>query len=76
MLGHYIELKKGFQRLSNANVIDPGKLGFDGIIDYLEGIVSQYPALLDKATEASILSFNFDELEQTRVKEVLELQKP
>ena len=76
MLGHYIELKKGFQRLSNANVIDPGKLGFDGIIDYLEGIVSQHPALLDKATEASILSFNFDELEQTRVKEVLELQKP
>lgn len=76
MLGHYIELKKGFQRLSNANVIDPGKLGFDGVIDYLEGIVQQYPTLLDKATETSILNFNLDELEQTRVKEVLELQKP
>ena len=58
MLGHYIEMKKIYQQLSNANVVDPQNLGFDTVIAQLEGIAQQYPALMD-------------DLERTRVKEAL-----
>lgn len=71
MLGHYIEMKKIYQQLSNANVVDPQNLGFDTVIAQLEGIAQQYPALMDKTTEASFLSLNLDDLERTRVKEAL-----
>lgn len=71
MLGHYIEMKKIYQQLSNANVVDPRNLGFDTVIAQLEGIAQQYPALMDKTTEASLLSLNLDDLERTRVKEAL-----
>ena len=71
MLGHYIEMKKIYQQLSNANVVDPQNLGFDTVIAQLEGIAQQYPALMDKTTEASLLSLNLDDLERTRVKEAL-----
>ncbi len=71
MLGHYIEMKKIYQQLSNANVIDPQHLGFDSLIAQLEGIARQYPTLMDKTTEASLLSLNLDDLERTRVKEAL-----
>ena len=71
MLGHYIEMKKIYQRLSNANVVDPQNLGFDTVIAQLEGIAQQYPALMDKTTEASLLSLNLDDLERTRVKAAL-----
>ena len=74
ILGHYIEMKKGFQRLSNANVIDPRKIGFDEVIAQLEGIVQNYPALMDATTEASILSINLDEMESRKVKEALLIQ--
>lgn len=77
MLSHYIEMKKIYQQLSNANVIDPQHLGFDAVIAQLEGIARQYPTLMDKTIEASLLSLNLDDLERTRVKEALrgELQK-
>mgnify|MGYP000307558000 CR=1 FL=1 len=71
MLGHYIEMKKIYQQLSNTNVIDPQHLGFDAVIAQLEGIARQYPALVDKTTEASLLNLNLDDLERTRVKEAL-----
>lgn len=74
ILGHYIEMKKGFQRLSNANVIDPQKIGFEAVIAQLEGIVQNYPTLMDATTEASILSINLDEMESKRVKEALLVQ--
>ena len=43
----------------------------------IKGIAQQYPALMDKTTEASLLSLNLDDLERTRIKEALrgELQK-
>ncbi len=71
MLGHYLEMKKIYQQLSNANVVDPQNLGFDTVIAQLEGIAQQYPALMDKTTEASLLSLNLDDLERTRIKEAL-----
>lgn len=71
MLGHYIEMKKIYQQLTNANVIDPQNLGFDTVIAQLEGIAQQYPALMDKTIEASLLSLNLDDLERTRVREAL-----
>lgn len=74
ILGHYIEMKKGLQRLSNANVIDPQKIGFDAVIAQLEGIVQNYPTLMDATTEASILGINLDELESKKVKESLLVQ--
>lgn len=72
MFGHYIEMKKIYQRLSNADVIDPQHLGFDAVIAQLEGIARQYPTLMDKTTEASLLSLNLDDLERTRVKKALQ----
>lgn len=74
ILGHYIEMKKGFQRLSKANVIDPQKIGFDAVIAQLEGIVQSYPALMDVTIESSILSINLDEIEMRKVKEALLIQ--
>lgn len=74
ILGHYIEMKKGFQRLSKSNVIEPQKIGFDAVIAQLEGIVQSYPALMDATIESSILSINLDELERRRVKEALLIQ--
>ena len=71
MLGHYIEIKKIYQQLSKANVVDPQHLGFDTVIAQLEGIAQQYPMLMDKTTEASLLSLSLDDLERTRVKEAL-----
>ena len=49
----------------------PQHLGFDAVIAQLEGIARQYPALVDKTTEASLLNLNLDDLECTRVKEAL-----
>lgn len=71
MLGHYIEMKKIYQQLSNANVVDPQNLGFDTVIAQLEGIAQQYPTLMDKTIEASLLGLNLDDLERTQVKEAL-----
>lgn len=62
-------MKKIYQQLSNANVIDPQHLGFDAVIAQFEGIVQQYPALMDKTTETSLLSLDLDDLEYTQVKE-------
>lgn len=70
VLTHYVEMKKGLQRLSNANVIEIQKLGFEGAIAQLENIVKQYPALMDERTETSlhILAFALDAGERERVK--------
>lgn len=68
VLTHYVEMKKGLQRLSNANVIEMQKLGFEGAIAQLENIVKQYPALMDERTETSILAFALDAGERERVK--------
>lgn len=67
-------MKKGFQRLSKANVIDPQRIGFDAVIAQLEGIVQSYPALMDVTIESSILSINLDEIEMRKVKEALLIQ--
>ena len=72
MLGHYLEMKKIYQQLSDTNVIDPQHLGFDAVIAQLEGIVRQYPTLLDKTTKASLLSLDLDDIERTRVKEAFQ----
>lgn len=71
ILGHYIEIKKGLQRLSDCDYIELQKLGFEGVIARLEGIVQQYPAFMDESIEASILQFSLDEFERTRVRETL-----
>lgn len=71
VLTHYVEMKKGLQRLSNANVVEMQKLGFEGAIAQLENIVKQYPALMDERTEASILGFALDARERKRVKMTL-----
>lgn len=68
VLSHYIEMKKGFQRLSDANVIEMQKLGFEGAIVQLENIVKQYPGLMDGRTEVSILDLALDAKERERVK--------
>lgn len=72
MLSHYIEMRTIYQQLSNANVLDPQHFGFDTIIAQLEEIVKQHPTLMDKTTEASLLSLNLDDLERTRIKEALQ----
>ena len=71
MLGHYIEIKKIYQQLSKVNAVDPQHLGFDTVIAQLNGIAQQYPTLMDKTTETSLLSLSLDDLERTRVKETL-----
>lgn len=68
VLSHYIEMKKGLQRLSDANVIEMQKLGFEGAIVQLENIVKQYPALMDERIEVSILDLALDAKERERVK--------
>ena len=51
ILSHYIE-RMIYQRLSNANVIDPQHFGLDTIIVQLEEIAQQHPTLMNKATES------------------------
>ena len=43
-LVHYIELKKSLQLLSNTNCIELQRLGFDGLIARLEGIIQKHPS--------------------------------
>lgn len=72
-LVHYIELKKSLQLLSNTNCIELQRLGFDGLIARLEGIIQKHPVLMDGSIETQILRLNLDELECKRVKETLRI---
>lgn len=71
VLAHWIEIKRSLLRLSDCDYIELQKLGFEGVIARLEGIVQQYPALMDENTETSILQFSFNDLEHKRIKGAL-----
>lgn len=76
MVFYYVEFKKRFNRLVSADIIDVEKLDLSQTITALEAIIAEYPALMDKRTQANILSVlgsNLDEVENRRIRKTLHI---
>lgn len=74
----YISMREKMDRLSNANVDNTAisKLDVNQVIAKMELLIKNYPALMDDSTSKSVLTLlklNTDEIENRKIKEVLQI---
>lgn len=74
----YISMREKMDRLSNANVGNTviSKLDVNQVIAKMDLLIKNYPALMDDSTSKSVLTLlklNTDEIENRKIKEVLQI---
>lgn len=74
----YISMKKKLNRLSNANIknVERQELKVDDVIERLDSLIKEYPALMDESTTENIsalLKMNAGLQENAKIKEALRI---
>ena len=74
----YISMKKKLNRLTNANIknVERQELKMDDVIERLDSLIKEYPALMDESTIENIsalLKMNVGLQENAKIKEALRI---